>query len=406
MDLCDSVLEAVPNCRENVPLELRFIRIPKGNANGPGSESGCKAVSGAKYCHNYWQFYVDPKMIRDDKTSARVHQNQKQNIQAFDAGSRPLTIVDFSSLVNKSQLEQVKLDSIETHFKPSEIVDLYDLLVEKNSYFRLGLSQLKSLYGNTTLFPQYKDDPIPIKQLAGILLNFWVGVNWLNGVGQFAFSYPIAYQGMCFPSACSMEDIQINSFLFGSQYYVEGLGLIFNCPVINEGLGKLLNGTAKDTIRQSVGCSDDEVYIGGWNTANYIIVTMLGIIAALILIGTVVDLYHNDDNNNKKKQTNIGYQLLMAFSIIENTKFVFEAPAKGGSARFGCLEGMRSLSMTWSVSLLSPLSPCNLSTGSYWAITSCSQGPAFTSETRSTSVMSDLSTVAASFLKVATLILV
>ena len=71
---------------------------------------------------------------------------------------------------------------------------------------------------------------------------------------------------------------------------------------------------------------------------------LLAIIGFFVLLGTVLD--YNETNKNTKNQ-NIGYQILKAFSLKENIKFVFEAPAKGGTGRFQCLEGMRSLSMTW-----------------------------------------------------------
>ena len=88
----------------------------------------------------------------------------------------------------------------------------------------------------------------------------------------------------------------------------------------------------------AVGCSDDEIYSGHWKVENYIVVTLLSIIAACIFLGTAVDLYDNKTTD---------HPIIRAFSLVENLKFVFEAPPPGGSSRFGCLEGMRSLSMTW-----------------------------------------------------------
>ena len=86
-----------------------------------------------------------------------------------------------------------------------------------------------------------------------------------------------------------------------------------------------------------MGCSDDYVYSGEWRTENYIVVTLLGIIAFFILLGTAMDTYEKD------KRQNMGYQIVKAFSLKENLKFIFNVPAAGGSGRFDCLEGMRSL---------------------------------------------------------------
>ena len=86
-----------------------------------------------------------------------------------------------------------------------------------------------------------------------------------------------------------------------------------------------------------VGCSDSEVYSGEWRTENYIVVTLLGIIAFFILLGTALDAYE------KETKKTMGYQIVKAFSLKENLKFIFAVPATGGSGRFDCLEGMRSL---------------------------------------------------------------
>ena len=256
----------------------------------------------------------------------------------------------FSSVVNRPNFEKRKYSSQEMKIDPSSLVDLSHLMLERNSYFREGLAQLTSLYGNTTFFPQYKDNPVDDKLLLKMLLYFWVTTNLFNGVGQFGFSYPFAYQGMCVPSACSLEDIQNNSIQFGQDnLYVQDLGMVYTSPLADLGLVKIFQfyADAEDIIKQSVGCSDDQVYKGHWDEANYIIVSLLAVIGTFILVGTILDLYLHHHNNNKKSDINVGYQILLAFSLIENTKFVFAAPGKGESARFGCLEGMRSLSMTW-----------------------------------------------------------
>ena len=145
---------------------------------------------------------------------------------------------------------------------------------------------------------------------------------------------------MCFPTECSIEDIETNSFLFNLKFLNEGMAVIISSPVVNEGFGQILRMDSDDLIRQSVGCSDSQPYSGDLDSANIAIISVLSIIAAFILVGTAMDLQGNQNPS-------ILYQIMKAFSLRENIKFVFEAPAKGGSARFGCLEGMRSLSMTW-----------------------------------------------------------
>ena len=99
--------------------------------------------------------------------------------------------------------------------------------------------------------------------------------------------------------------------------------------------------TAEESVQVSVGCSDRDIYSGTWKAENYVVVTILAVIGFFILLGTVLDVKEISSQHT-------GYQIMKAFSLKENIKFVFESPAaKGGSGRFECLEGMRSISMTW-----------------------------------------------------------
>ena len=81
------------------------------------------------------------------------------------------------------------------------------------------------------------------------------------------FSYPVAYEGMCFPASCSLEDIETNS----------------------------------------------------------------------ILLGTAIDTYEMD------KKLSLGYEIVAAFSLKENLKYIFDVPVAGGLGRVDFLDGMRSL---------------------------------------------------------------
>ena len=338
IDLCDSILKPIPNCQQ-ISDDLRYLRMPFGNANGPGSESSCKAASQAKYCHNYYQYYIPPSTSTNTSTTGHGQKNPKQSLDGFNVNDLLQKTLDVPQV--RSDFEPRKTQS-NLNLDPSKLVNLYELMVERNSYFSVAHRQLTTLYGNTTMFPEYKDAPIDPNKVVGMLVFLWTTRNFQNGVGQWGYTIPVSYQGMCFPSACSVEDIEINSVIYGVRFLVEGAGIIISSPVVNEGLGQLfLNMTVDQINRASVGCSDDDVYSGEWQSANYIVVTILGIIAVLILIGTVMEMYQDSNNNN-----GLAYQMLVAFSLKENIRFVFEVP-KGAGARFGCLEGMRSLSMCW-----------------------------------------------------------
>ena len=334
-DLCETVLSVVPNCEEIVPVELRYLRIPYGNANGPGSESGCKAIADSKYCHNYYQYYVPTTTREESQHLPPPHAYPKQILDGFHVGAKaPVSFSNFSSFFSDVKYKQRTYSSM-LDLDPSKLVNLYDLLVERNSYFHEAHQHLTSLYENSTLFPQKNN-----ANIFGILINIWIGLNFSNGVGQWGFNFPFPYQGMCFPTECSIEDIETNSFLFNLKFLNEGMAVIISSPVVNEGFGQILRMDSDALIRQSVGCSDSQPYSGDLDSANIAIISVLSIIAAFILVGTAMDLQGNQNPS-------ILYQIMKAFSLRENIKFVFEAPAKGGSARFGCLEGMRSLSMTW-----------------------------------------------------------
>ena len=218
--------------------------MPAGNANGPGSETGCKTSSRAKYCHNYFQFYI-PTLGPEGSSGFTLENvpshNLKQHLDGFTAGREsPRILFDASQLsldvpfnpINKSSKFDRELDT-------SKLVNLYDLLVERSSYFRGVETQLRTLYEDAGLFPQQQEGNSTLDQLVGLWLNLWLQVNFLNGVGEFGFSMIFPYQGMCFPSVCSVEDIEINSRIFGERFSIEGVPVI-SSPVMNEGIVQLI----------------------------------------------------------------------------------------------------------------------------------------------------------------------
>ena len=248
VDLCDDLLEGVPNCRETLPPGLRYLRVPLGNANGPGAEFACKAVSGAKYCHNYYQFYLTPVGQDSQTDTSDTDQFTGRNANPKQFLNRPRKPPSIEGLGTSLNYDDLKLNleeySPKIDLDPSKLINLHELLLEKNSYLSQAHRQLSAVYQNTELFPQ-STNTSDTNQLVGILLNFWMQVNFLNGVGEWGFSFPVVYQGMCFPAACDLKDINMNSLIYGLQFTVGGEGLIISSPVINEGLGQAFNFTMK-----------------------------------------------------------------------------------------------------------------------------------------------------------------
>ena len=130
VDLCDSILAEVPDCRQTVPEYLRVLQIPK-HANGPGSEAGCKAIQQAKYCHNYYQVFFDSSQ-QSQPFQVAVSLEQKQTIKTFQT----LPVPDFFSanfsgptVINRKPSSQIGLD-------PAQFINLFNLLVDRNHHAR------------------------------------------------------------------------------------------------------------------------------------------------------------------------------------------------------------------------------------------------------------------------------
>ena len=124
-------------------------------------------------------------------------------------------------------------------------------------------------------------------------------------------------------------------------------------PLINDYLAELA-GIEEEMAAKfratSVGCSDD--YSGHyWGTESLVMLLVLATIGVLILLGTVLDFYQANYHTPaldliENKPPGLAAGIIKSFSLIENIKFILGKPSDS-SQRLGCLEGMRSLSMTW-----------------------------------------------------------
>ena len=124
---------------------LRFLRVPKGNANGPGWEAGCKGLSEAKYCHNYYQYFLPLQQPELEKYRIQnLNTNHFLNGLGISAPDFKKVAPTFDYVNFKPTEHSSALD-----LSSSKLVDLSDLLVERNSYFSLGQTQLSALYGDT-----------------------------------------------------------------------------------------------------------------------------------------------------------------------------------------------------------------------------------------------------------------
>ena len=191
-----------------------------------------------------------------------------------------------------------------------------------------------------------------------LYLNLWWYINGISGgAGLWPFSPQLASQGMCYPSACSKEDISANNIAYAKLFTPNGSLPVVAQPLVPDSLAIILDTDleTKEAVQLSaIGCSDDERHSGTWKAENYVILAILEFIGVLILIGTTMDIAMRSPNVDSFPNVSssnpllLFSKLIMAFSLVSNLEFIFKVPeTKKGSQRLDCLEGMRAVSMTW-----------------------------------------------------------
>merc|ERR1711994_1216512 len=113
----------------------------------------------------------------------------------------------------------------------------------------------------------------------GKLILIWLSANGGNGPG---LPLPFAYQGACYPGACSKRDISMNNIAFSYdtifKYDQNGTHIAAFAPLVPYPI---------DPTFWTAGCSDDDKYSGEWKTENYVVVYyILTILGFFILVGT------------------------------------------------------------------------------------------------------------------------
>ena len=352
MDLCD-ILAPDPagnkGCKAQVPAVIRVLNIPFGHVTGPGSESLCKQYQG-NYCHNYFQPF--PPVAAGERRSLKSHlspENFPEPVRGPTFSLAPgqnqqagLT----SSLLLETDLPQSSSSST------AEPGQLLELIMQKSNRMRKIHRQILQFLESSDLLGDFSQQSV-VLQIFGLILFLWGTVNQNSGVGEWGKQAPLPYQAMCYPPACSKLDIQTNNIEFYKAFAAPGLPMVAPSPLINDFLA-VITGIDEETADKfrvtNVGCSED--YSGHWRPENYVMVTVLVIIGVFILLGTVMEIYQAQQTldkpleDAKKKTSGLASDIIKSFSLIQNTKFIFQKPSSS-SQRLGCLEGMRSMSMTW-----------------------------------------------------------
>ena len=112
------------------------------------------------------------------------------------------------------------------------------------------------------------------------------------------------YQGVCYPDACTMNEININNFIFSSIIFHEHDPKIVSLPFYNY-----------------LGCSDDNKYnkkVKNWEVVNWVAVISLSLIGLGIVTGTILDIHGRSTELKEKRK-----YFLISFSLVSNLENVF-----------------------------------------------------------------------------------
>ena len=107
-------------------------------------------------------------------------------------------------------------------------------------------------------------------------------VNGGNGHSPYV---SIPYHGVCYPDACTMDDINNANYIFSLLLFKQNPRIV-SAPLFNY-----------------PGCSDDDKYhkkVQNWGVINWIAVIMMSLVGLSVLIGTVLEI------NERSKRDKIG----------------------------------------------------------------------------------------------------
>ena len=164
----------------------------------------------------------------------------------------------------------------------------------------------------------------------GLYLSTWWAINGVtNGAGLWPFSPQLASQDMCYPSACSKDDISANNIAYAMNFFPfpDKAPPIVALPIVPDALAVALDvdKEMKEAVQLSaIGCSDDERHSGNWKAENYVMLTILCIIGFLVFAGTTMEMAIRSSSLDLSSAPGLGSKLLIAFSLISNLEFIFK----------------------------------------------------------------------------------
>ena len=127
---------------------------------------------------------------------------------------------DFLSDLESVIIDETQLIDQFDHLK--SLPKLSKLFLENNSYARKLHSSLTSLL-------QMDNKEVDSALVTQIIILLYLRVNGGNGHSPYIRK---PYHGVCYPAACSLEDIKTNNMLFSLLYFPEK-PRIFSLPLFN-----------------------------------------------------------------------------------------------------------------------------------------------------------------------------
>ena len=211
VDLCETFQLEGLGCRLLIPEGLRYFDFPHGHASGPGLERVCRDLDKSKYCHNYLAIFE-----RTPEPETRFS-TLKMKSQHFQAGRRKLNRnlstypVNLTRALESWTNEQIPV-SIDIDI--TKLPKLSEILMKRHKTFeRLGVA-MREIVSRLNLSDNLRDvDP---KLLLGVWISQWWGLNIINAPWNPS---ALPYQGVCYPDACSKEDIQTNNVAYAWKIY-------------------------------------------------------------------------------------------------------------------------------------------------------------------------------------------
>ena len=311
MNICDVFHGTVEDACNSVLADTKYISVPFGNAAGPGLETECRSLPESKYCFNYLSAFKHPDQFETEMNVKLEHfldtfsENQLLQNNWNIMKIMPLNISNVVSyeLDSYSDHQQHHIETEERkRFNPETLIKLSKLNLIKSSYFKKFHSLMTVVFREAKLFQT--EDVILIERIAlGLYIHLWYSFNSRLGP---ALLIPQPYQGMCYPSSCTKQDIEnnnvffFNATIFHYLYDYNGNTVIAFSPKMPQ--NPLSQNPELEESLNTPGCSDDDKYSAHWKPENYVVVTLLGIIGFLVIAGTVADVLGRNDSEMRNSE--------------------------------------------------------------------------------------------------------